>query len=39
MPTQAGIANADELGLLFVKRYDDDESIYTIYVYKTDVLR
>jgi hypothetical protein len=37
--SRAEIANADELGLLFVKRYDDDESIYTIYVYKTDVLR
>jgi hypothetical protein len=33
--SRAEISNAGELGLLFVKRYDDDESIYTIYVYKT----
>jgi hypothetical protein len=28
--------NAGELGLLLVNRYDDENSIYTIYVYKAD---
>jgi hypothetical protein len=28
------ILNAGELGLLLVNRYDDENSIYTIYVYE-----
>jgi hypothetical protein len=34
--SRAEISNAHELGLLFIKRYDDEDSIYTIYLYKTD---
>jgi hypothetical protein len=30
------ISNADVFGLKFVKRYNDEDSIYDIYVYKTD---
>jgi hypothetical protein len=34
--SRAEISNADELSLIFVNRYDDEDSIYTIYLYKTD---
>jgi len=33
--SRAEISNSDTLGLELVKRYDDDESIYTIYLYET----
>lgn len=33
--SRAEISNANELGMIFVKRYDDEDSIYTIYLYKT----
>jgi hypothetical protein len=35
--SRAEIANAGELGLFFVKRYDNEDSIYTIYLYKTGI--
>ena len=34
--SRAEISNSDALGLKFVKRYYDDESIYTIYLYQSN---
>jgi hypothetical protein len=34
--SRAEISNAHELGLLFIKRYDSEDSIYTIYLYKAN---
>jgi hypothetical protein len=31
------IANVDDLGLNFINQYNDEKSIYTIYLYKTNV--
>jgi hypothetical protein len=35
--SRAEVSNADELGLFFVKRYDNEDSIYTIYLYKAEI--
>jgi hypothetical protein len=35
--SRAEISNAGELGLIFVKRYDAEDSIYTIYLYKAEI--
>jgi hypothetical protein len=32
--SRAEVSNSDELGLDLVRRYYDDESIYTIYLYQ-----
>jgi hypothetical protein len=34
--SRAKIANADELGLQFINKFDNDKSIYTIYVYTNE---
>jgi hypothetical protein len=36
--SRAEISNSDALGLYLVKRYYDEESIYTIYLYKINLL-